>query len=139
MAARLSLAGWRRNGARIAHLRRGVPSNRVPGGRFASLAAMSRITHAEVQNIAALARLSLSETETDEMARDLDRILDYVADLQELDTEGIEPTAHAVPLAVPLREDVAVAAMDPELAGRNAPERAGWAFLVPRVIDGEEG
>ena len=125
--------------SRALHLGERWPGDRVPRGRSASLAAMSRITHDEVQNIAALARLSLSEAETDEMARHLDRILDYVADLQDLDTEGIEPTAHAVPLAVPLREDVAAPAMDPDLAIRTAPERSDSAFLVPRVIDGEEG
>ena len=60
--------------------------------------------------MAALARLRLSEDETDRMAHDLDQILDYVATLEDLDTQGIEPTAHAIPLATPLRPDKAVPA-----------------------------
>lgn len=97
----------------------------------------TRISREEVEQIALLAKLSLEEAEVAAMVEDLDRILDYVADLQALDTEGIEPTAHAIPLATPVREDRAAPAMDPELAVANAPERAGTAFVVPKVIEGE--
>ena len=96
---------------------------------------MARITPEEVQYIAGLARLSLSEEEIRHMARDMDQILDYVATLEELDTQGIEPTAHAIPLDTPVRVDEAVSGMDPELALGNAPQRAGTAFVVPKVID----
>ena len=90
--------------------------------------------------MAELARLLLSEEETQQMTRDLDRVLDYVATLASVETEGVEPTAHVLPLATPLREDRAAAAMDPELAMSNAPERAGSAFVVPKVIEGgDEG
>ena len=88
--------------------------------------------------MAELARLLLSEEETQQMTRDLDRVLDYVATLASVETEGVEPTAHVLPLATPLREDRAAAAMDPELAMSNAPERAGSAFVVPKVIEGED-
>jgi aspartyl-tRNA(Asn)/glutamyl-tRNA(Gln) amidotransferase subunit C len=106
---------------------------------LASLIRMARISRQEVQHIARLARLDLPASELDQMARDLDRILDYVAELEEIDTQGIEPTAHAIPLATPLREDVTCGGMDPELAVSNAPGRAGTAFTVPKVIDGEDG
>ena len=96
---------------------------------------MARITPEEVRYIAGLARLSLSEDEVRHMARDMDQILDYVATLEALDTQGIEPTAHAIPLETPTREDEPVAGMDPELAVSNAPQRAGTAFVVPKVID----
>jgi aspartyl-tRNA(Asn)/glutamyl-tRNA(Gln) amidotransferase subunit C len=99
---------------------------------------MSRISRSEVESIAHLARLSLSQAEAEAMTRDLDRILDYAAALGELDTEGIEPTAHATALPTPVREDRAVPGMDPELALFNAPEREGTAFLVPKVIDPED-
>lgn len=90
--------------------------------------------------MAELARLLLSEEETQQMTRDLDRVLDYVATLASVETEGVEPTAHVLPLATPLREDRAAVAMDPELAMSNAPERAGSAFVVPKVIEGgDEG
>lgn len=72
------------------------------------------------------------------MAQDMDRVLEYVATLDELDTAGIEPTAHAIPLETPLREDKSVAGMDPELAISNAPKRSGTAFSVPKVLAGEE-
>ena len=98
---------------------------------------MARITRQQVEYIAELSRLSLSEAEALAMERDLERILDYVASLQEVDTEGVEPTAHAIALETPLRSDRAAVAMDPELALANAPERSGTAFAVPRVIDAE--
>ncbi|MBW2272933.1 MAG: Asp-tRNA(Asn)/Glu-tRNA(Gln) amidotransferase subunit GatC [Deltaproteobacteria bacterium] len=98
---------------------------------------MARITPDEVQYIAGLARISLSEDEVRQMARDMDQILDYVATLEELDTQGIEPTAHAIPLDTPVREDEAVPGIDPELAVGGAPQRAGTAFVVPKVIDDE--
>jgi aspartyl-tRNA(Asn)/glutamyl-tRNA(Gln) amidotransferase subunit C len=99
---------------------------------------MSRISRSEVESIAQLARLSLSRAEAEAMTRDLDRILDYAAALGELDTAGIEPTAHTIPLLTPTREDRSVPGMDPELALSNAPEREGTAFLVPKVIDPED-
>jgi aspartyl-tRNA(Asn)/glutamyl-tRNA(Gln) amidotransferase subunit C len=99
---------------------------------------MSRITRQQVDQIADLARLSLSEPEAQAMERDLERILDYVADLQALDTQGVGPTAHAIELATPVRPDEATEPMDPERALANAPESAGTAFVVPKVID-EEG
>jgi aspartyl-tRNA(Asn)/glutamyl-tRNA(Gln) amidotransferase subunit C len=98
---------------------------------------MTRITRQQVEYIAELARLSLNDAEVVAMERDLERILGYVASLQELDTEGVEPTAHAIVIETPLRSDQPVAAMDPELAVANAPERAGTAFVVPKVIDAE--
>ncbi len=99
---------------------------------------MSRINRQEVDEIAQLARLSLSESEAAEMERDLERILDYVAALEQLDVEGVEPTAHAIQGVTPVRADESTEPMDPARAVENAPESAGSAFVVPRVID-EEG
>ncbi len=99
---------------------------------------MSRITREEVARIASLARLSLDEGESERTTTQLDAILDYVAQLSEVDTTGIEATSHAIPLRTPLREDRAEPAMPPELAVANAPQREGSAFVVPLVIDGEE-
>jgi aspartyl-tRNA(Asn)/glutamyl-tRNA(Gln) amidotransferase subunit C len=99
---------------------------------------MSRITREEVARIASLARLSLDPDESLRVTTQLDAILDYVAQLSLVDTTGIEPTSHAIPLRTPLREDVPVPGMPPELAVANAPEREGSAFVVPLVIDGEE-
>jgi aspartyl-tRNA(Asn)/glutamyl-tRNA(Gln) amidotransferase subunit C len=99
---------------------------------------MSHITRDEVQHVVALARLTLSEGELDRMSSELDAILGYVETLSAVDTEGVAPTAHVIPLATPLRDDHPVAPIDPARAVANAPQSAGSAFVVPRVIDGEE-
>jgi aspartyl-tRNA(Asn)/glutamyl-tRNA(Gln) amidotransferase subunit C len=99
---------------------------------------MAHFSRGEVERIAGLARLSLSESEAERLAAELDTILGYVESLARLDTEGVEPTSHVLPLATPLREDEPAAPLDPEVALANAPERAGTAFAVPRVIEGED-
>ncbi len=99
---------------------------------------MSRIESADLAHVAALARLALSEDELASMTQDLEQMLDYVASLEGLDTEGVEPTAHGFDLATPLRPDQPATPLDPELAVANAPAREGTAFLVPKVLE-EEG
>ena len=99
---------------------------------------MSRMSRSEVERIAALARISLSDDEAARLASELDTILGYVETLSEVATEGVEPTAHVIPLPTPLREDRASPPMDPEAAVANAPDRHGSAFVVPKVIEGEE-
>ncbi|MDE0886836.1 MAG: Asp-tRNA(Asn)/Glu-tRNA(Gln) amidotransferase subunit GatC [Myxococcota bacterium] len=100
---------------------------------------MSRITREDVERTADLARLSLSNDEIESMTHDLGQILDHVEQLQALDTQGIEPTAHAIPLATPLRADKASPGIDPDLALANAPSSDAYAFVVPKVIEAEEG
>ncbi len=98
---------------------------------------MPRIEPSDLAHVAALARLALSDDEIVSMSRDLEQMLEYVATLDGLDTEGVPPTAHGFELATPLRPDQPVEPLDPELAVANAPEREGTAFLVPKVL--EEG
>jgi len=92
----------------------------------------------DVERVVALARLSLDEDELARMARELDAVLGYVASLSRVDTRDVPPTAHVVPLATPLRDDVPSAPLDPEQALANAPEREGSSFVVPKVIEAEE-
>ena len=103
---------------------------------------MSRIDREEVERVAELARLRLAPEEAAAMATDLDRLLDYVDQLGELDTRQVEPTAHVIPLATALRADRVVPSLAPEVAVANAPgssaERDGSAFAVPPVLEGEE-
>ena len=108
------------------------------GSGSARLDAVARITREEVTKVAALARLSLEPGVAERMTSELDQILEYVQTLAQVDTADVEPTAHAVPLPTPLREDRAAAPMDPELAVANAPEHEGTAFVVPKVIEGDE-
>lgn len=118
---------------------------RYPGGigaasePRASFRTMSRISRGEVERIAELARLSLSDDEVGRMTSDLAAMLDYVESLQAVDTRGVEPTAHVLPLATPLRPDRAEPGLPIEAALANAPRSRGTTFVVPRVIEGEEG
>jgi aspartyl-tRNA(Asn)/glutamyl-tRNA(Gln) amidotransferase subunit C len=99
---------------------------------------VSAIGREDVERVVALARLALDEDELARMARELDAVLGYVASLSRVDTRDVPPTAHVVPLATPLRDDVPSAPLDPELALANAPEREGSSFVVPKVIEAEE-
>ena len=92
----------------------------------------------EVERAAALARLSLDQAELERLAGEIDSILAYVAALAKVDTEGVPPTSHVVPLPTPLRADVPEVPLAVELALANAPERDGSAFVVPKVIEAEE-
>jgi aspartyl-tRNA(Asn)/glutamyl-tRNA(Gln) amidotransferase subunit C len=98
---------------------------------------MSRISRAEVERVAHLARLRLDASEADALTRQLEAILGFVAQLEEVDTEGVPATAHVMELATPLRADVPGALLPPEQAVANAPAPRGTAFTVPRVLDDE--
>lgn len=95
-------------------------------------------TRTDVERIAALARLSVTDAEADRLASELEAILAYAEQLSGLDTSEVEPTSHPIELPTPLRDDLPEPPLDPELALANAPERAGSAFVVPKVIEGEE-
>jgi aspartyl-tRNA(Asn)/glutamyl-tRNA(Gln) amidotransferase subunit C len=99
---------------------------------------MSGISREEVQRVVALARLSLSPEETERLTRELGAILGYVETLSRVDTTDVPPTSHVMSLATPLRDDEPAEPMDPELAVANAPLASGSAFVVPKVIEGEE-
>lgn len=88
----------------------------------------------DVRHVARLARLSLSEDEIPRLEREMARILDYVAELREVDTAGVEPTSHPVPVETAFREDEIGPHLDREDALRNAPEQDGEGFVVPRVV-----
>ena len=89
----------------------------------------------DVAHIANLARLDLSEEEIATFQGQLDKVLAYVEKLSGLDVEGIEPTAHAIPVFDVMRDDVARPGFGLEKALRNAPRRVGDQFGVPKVIE----
>lgn len=91
----------------------------------------------EVRRVAELARLGLDEYEVDVMAGQLGRILQYMEKLRELDTEGVEPTAHTLPLRNVWREDEPGPTLTTDEALANAPEREGGCFKVPKIVDAE--
>jgi len=94
-----------------------------------------KITVADVEYVARLARLELTTGEKELYAGQMDAILDYVEKLKELNTDGVEPTSHAVPMENAFREDVVQPPIGLEQALANAPGRAGSFFAVPKVIE----
>jgi aspartyl-tRNA(Asn)/glutamyl-tRNA(Gln) amidotransferase subunit C len=93
------------------------------------------ITREDVRHIALLARLQLSEAEEEAFTAQLDHILSHFERLQQLDTAGVEPTAHVVTMATPFREDTVGNAPDTEALLANAPVRDGRFFKVPKIIE----
>jgi len=94
-----------------------------------------KITREEVEHVAGLARLTLDETEMASMTEQMDAILSYVDKLSELQTDGIEPTAHAVPMKNAFREDRQAPSIGITAAMSNAPVASEDCFQVPKVIE----
>jgi len=92
-------------------------------------------TKIDVAYVAKLARLVLTEEEQARYQRDLMQILNYAAKLDELDTEGVEPTAHVLPIHNVLREDVVQPSYNRDTLLANAPEQADGCFVVPKVVE----
>ena len=93
------------------------------------------ITREEVQHVARLARLSLPEAEAERLREQLSAILDYVKQLDRLDTRDVLPTSHAVETGTPFREDAVQPFGDREAILANAPDRLNDCFRVPRIIE----
>lgn len=94
-----------------------------------------KLDRAQVEKIAVLARLQLTEPELERLSGELSDILTHVDELSKLDTRGVAPTAHVGPVATPLREDVPHKTLPLDEALRNAPASQGSAFRVPRIIE----
>lgn len=93
------------------------------------------ITVKDVEHVAALARLELSDEEKNRYTEQLNAILKYAEQLNALDTDAVEPTSHAVPLFNVLREDVARPSLDIGKVMLNAPEEEDGQFKVPAVLE----
>lgn len=93
-----------------------------------------KITPQEISHVAKLARLNMSQEEVEAMARQLDEILTYVAKLNELDTDSVKPTTHAISIVNAFREDEVQQSLPRDKALANAPQQNGEAFIVPKVI-----
>lgn len=88
----------------------------------------------EVEKVSLLARLRLSGEELVKMTAQMGQILDYMELLGEVDTEQVEPMAHALDVSDVFREDEAGASLDREAALANAPNRDDECYLVPAVL-----
>ena len=94
-----------------------------------------KISRSEVEHVSRLARLALAESELDDLQGEMDAILAYVEQLNQLDTDHIEPTSHAVPMENAFRTDQVRQSFAPEQALANAPAPDANGFRVPRVIE----
>jgi aspartyl-tRNA(Asn)/glutamyl-tRNA(Gln) amidotransferase subunit C len=92
----------------------------------------------DVRKVARLARLELPEADLVRMQGQLSAILDYVAQLNELDTTDVEPLAHPLPVHNVFRPDEPAPSLPPAAALRNAPAKVGDYFAVPAVFDTDE-
>lgn len=94
-----------------------------------------KLTRDDVAKVALLARLRLSDDELTRMTQQLGSILGYVERLAEVDTDGVEPMAHAVERTNVFRDDVETPMLARDVALANAPKSDGQYFLVPQMLD----
>ena len=93
------------------------------------------ITVKDVEHVASLSRLDLSAEEKEQFTGQLNALLKYAEKLQELDTDGVEPTSHVLPLANVMREDEVQPSWPIEKVMANAPEEEDGQFKVPAVLE----
>ncbi len=88
----------------------------------------------DVDHVAWLSRLELTQEEKELFGKQLKQILDHAEVIKSVDTSGISPTYHPIPLKNVMREDVILSSLSQEEALSNAPQREGGAFVVPRIM-----
>lgn len=96
---------------------------------------MSRITMDEVKYVANLARLAITEEEAETLTNELDAIISFAEQLNELDTENVEPTSHVLDMKNIFREDVAKPGLPVEEVVKNAPDHENGQIKVPAIIE----
>jgi aspartyl-tRNA(Asn)/glutamyl-tRNA(Gln) amidotransferase subunit C len=94
-----------------------------------------KITMKEVEHVARLARLELTDEEKERMRAQLDSILTYIDKLNELDTSAVEPTSHVLPMMNVFRDDEVRPSLSQEETLANAPDRQELFFRVPRILE----
>jgi aspartyl-tRNA(Asn)/glutamyl-tRNA(Gln) amidotransferase subunit C len=93
-----------------------------------------RISRADVEHVAKLARLALTDAETASLTGELAAILEHAASVSALDTEGVEPTAHPLPLVNVSRPDAVRPGLDRDEVLASAPAAEDGRFRVPRIL-----
>ncbi|MBR4890035.1 MAG: Asp-tRNA(Asn)/Glu-tRNA(Gln) amidotransferase subunit GatC [Clostridia bacterium] len=94
-----------------------------------------KITNDEVLHVASLARLKLSDEEAKRLETDMAGIIEFADRLNELDTEGVVPTAHAIPMQNAFRADEVKPSFDRREILKNAPDFDEEGFIVPKVVE----
>ena len=93
------------------------------------------IERKDVEHVARLTRLALTEAELERMREQLNSILAHLDTLRAVPTEGVEPTSHAVDVVNVMREDQVEPCLPQDSVLANAPDRSGEFFRVPRIIE----
>ncbi|MDV7339282.1 Asp-tRNA(Asn)/Glu-tRNA(Gln) amidotransferase subunit GatC [Terasakiella sp. A23] len=96
---------------------------------------MSALDKDTVKKIAFLARIEVPEEKLDPIAKDLSSILDWVEQLSEVNTDGVEEMTSVADMALHLRKDVVTSGDQPDLVLQNAPDQADHCYLVPKVVE----
>ena len=96
---------------------------------------MARLTRADVEHVARLARLALDDDEVEQFTRELAVILDHADQVASLDTADVPPTAHPVPLVNVFRPDEPLPCLDRDAVLAAAPDVYEGQFRVPRILD----
>jgi aspartyl-tRNA(Asn)/glutamyl-tRNA(Gln) amidotransferase subunit C len=94
-----------------------------------------QISKEEVEQVARLARLEISDAEREAFSQQLSAILTYMEQLKRLDTEGVEPTATVLAQTNVFRDDVVCPSLPAEQALANAPEQTEGFFSVPKILE----
>jgi aspartyl-tRNA(Asn)/glutamyl-tRNA(Gln) amidotransferase subunit C len=100
--------------------------------------AVSRISNDQVKHVANLARLAITEAETEKFTKQLDAIITFAEQLTELDTENVEPTFHVLNMKNVLREDIPAQGLPREEVLKNAPDQLDGQFKVPSILGKED-
>lgn len=94
-----------------------------------------KLSTSDVEYVAKLARLEVTEAEKEKFTAQLNDILLYIDKLNELDTQGVAPMSHAIAVTNAFREDKIAESLGTQKALANAPDARGEFFRVPKVID----
>ena len=94
-----------------------------------------KVTKEDLQNVAVLSRLAIPAEQEDKYIDQMDKILTYMDNLSELDTENVKPTTYALPMQNVFRKDEVKASLDREAALANAPLKEDGYFKVPKVLE----
>ena len=95
------------------------------------------ISRKDVEHVARLSRLALTDEEKSQLEQQLSKILDHAERVTSLDTEGVPPTSNALPLSNVVRTDEVIESIPHEAALKNAPEPESGQFRVPRILEEE--
>ena len=95
----------------------------------------SKITDETIEYVGILAKLKLSDEEKEQAKEDMQKMLDYIDKLDELDTTGVEPMSHVFPIHNVFREDVVTNGDNREQMLANAPEEKDGQYMVPKTVE----